>query len=66
MAALERVWGISLKKPTANRNKYSQIFKCRVESWQRTQINIISPSMLHLNRVESGKDDSSSEAHLQS
>jgi hypothetical protein len=34
--------------------------------WQRPPINIISPSMFHLNRVESGKDDSSSEAHLQS
>ncbi len=34
--------------------------------WQRTTIQRISPICFHLNRLESGKDDSSSEAHLQS
>ncbi len=45
--------------------KITFIFKCHLESWQRTPINIISPSMFHLNRVENGKGDISSEAHLQ-
>jgi hypothetical protein len=47
-------------------SQWEQIFKCRLENWQRTLINIIYPSMSHLNRVESGKDYSSSEAPLQS
>ncbi len=36
--------------------------------WQQTPINRISPICFHItvNRLESGKDDSSSEAHLQS
>jgi hypothetical protein len=34
--------------------------------WHRTPINRISPICFHLNRLESGKDDSSSEAHPQS
>jgi hypothetical protein len=34
--------------------------------WQRTPIHRISPMCLYLNRLESGNDDSSSEAHLQS
>jgi hypothetical protein len=34
--------------------------------WRANSKNIIPPSMFHLNRVESGKDDRSSEAHLQS
>jgi hypothetical protein len=31
--------------------------------WQRTPIHIISLICFHLNRLESGKDDSSSEDH---
>jgi hypothetical protein len=34
--------------------------------WQRTIIYIISPIRFHVNRSESGKDDSLSMAHLQS
>jgi hypothetical protein len=37
-------------------SQWEQIFKCRLESW-RTQINIISPSMFHLNLVINGIDD---------
>jgi hypothetical protein len=33
--------------------------------WQRTLIHRISPLCFHLKRLESGKDDSSAEAHLQ-
>ncbi len=60
-----RDWGTSIpmKNPTANGKN---ILKYHLESWQRTPINVISPSMFHLNLVESGKDDSSSEVHLQS
>ncbi len=36
------------------------------EIWQRTPIHRISPKCFHLNRLESGKDDSSSEFHLKS
>jgi hypothetical protein len=51
-------------KPTANEKKNSST-AWKVRS-KKTSINMISPSMFHLNRVESGKDDSSLEAHLQS
>ncbi len=34
--------------------------------WQRTPIHWIYPKSFHLNRLESGMDASSSEAHLQS
>ncbi len=34
--------------------------------WQQTPKNRFSPIYFHLNRLESGKDDSSSEAHFQS
>jgi hypothetical protein len=34
--------------------------------WQRTPKHRISPLCFHLNRLENGKDDISSEAHLQS
>ncbi len=37
-------------------SQWEQIFKCHLES-SRTQINIISPSMFHLNRVINGYDD---------
>jgi hypothetical protein len=47
-------------------SKWEQLFKCSLESWQSAPINVISPSMFHLNLLESGKDDSSSEAYLQS
>jgi hypothetical protein len=39
---------------------WEQTFKCRLESWQKTPINKIFPSVFHLNRLESGKDDGSS------
>jgi hypothetical protein len=53
-----RDWGTSIqpmKNPTANGKN---ILKYHMESWQRTPINVISPSMFHLNLVES--------VHLQS
>jgi hypothetical protein len=40
-------------------SQWEQIFKCRLESRQRTPINIISSSMFHLNHL--GNDDISSE-----
>jgi hypothetical protein len=42
---------------------WEKIFKCCLKSWQGIPINIISPRMFHLNRVESGEDDSSSKNH---
>jgi len=33
--------------------------------WQRNLLNRISPICFHINRLESGKDDRSSETHLQ-
>ncbi len=43
-------------------NQWEHIFKCQLESRQRTPINIISQSMFHLNcRVGNGNDDISSE-----
>ncbi len=35
-----------------SRQPRKKIFKCRLESWQRTTINIICPCMFHLNGVE--------------
>jgi hypothetical protein len=42
-------------------SQWEQTFKCRLESLQRTPINIISSSMFYLNRVGNGNDDISSE-----
>jgi hypothetical protein len=49
-----------LKMPIANGNKYLS----RLESWQRTPINIISPSMFHLSSVGNGNRDMSSKEHF--
>jgi hypothetical protein len=38
-------------------SQWEQILKCHLESWQGTPINIISPSMFHLNDDISSKQD---------
>jgi hypothetical protein len=65
LAALQRKWGTSgqpliSKQPMGTK---IQVLPGKLAA-KKTSINIISPSMFHLNRVESGKD--SLEAHLQS
>ncbi len=70
LAALQREWGTSvqpLKKPTANGKLGTNIQvlprKLAAKNFSKY---LVSPSMFHLNSVESGKDDSSLEAHLKS
>jgi hypothetical protein len=45
-------------------SQWEQIFKCRLECWERTPLNIISPSKFHLNHVENGNGDISSEEYF--
>ncbi len=61
--SVKRMGNLSSAFEKAN-SQWEQTFKCRLESWQRTPINIIFPSMFHINRALSGKDDSSSVANL--
>jgi hypothetical protein len=44
-------------------SQWEQMFKCRLERWQQTPKNNISPSMFHLNDMGNGNGDISSDEH---
>ncbi len=57
-------WWLYKENGEPHFSHWEQIFKCRLECWQQTKINIISPSVFHIDRVGNGNDDISAEEHF--